>query len=274
MFNKIAFIGAGSMSEAIIAGMINKNFVASNQIHVTNKNNQARLAELTNRYEINCSQDKAPLIKNADMIVLSMKPYDLKEAVLSYRNLIGEDQLIISVVAGISTAYISELLGKKTPIIRAMPNTSASIGYAATAISKGKYAEEKHLQASEELFKTIGTTVITAEEDLHAVTAISGSGPAYVYYLVEAMEQAASEIGLEHDIAIDLITQTIIGAGEMLKQSGESAEVLKKKVTSPKGTTEAGLNALMKYDFLDAVIACVKDAEARSIQLGKDAENS
>lgn len=272
MFNKIAFIGAGSMTEAIISGMLNKNFLDSKQIHVINKNNKERLDYLSEHFKINCVQEKSDLIKDADIIVLSMKPYDLKEALLTYKEMIKENQLIISVVAGISTTHISTLLGNNAPVIRAMPNTSASIGYAATAVAKGSYATDNHLQASIELFQTIGTTVVSKEEDLHAVTAVSGSGPAYVYYLVEAMEQAAVEIGLNKETAMDLIVQTVIGAGEMLKQSGESAATLRKKVTSPSGTTEAGVKTLQKHGFAESIIECIKSAQARSIELGKEAQ--
>lgn len=269
MFKKIAFIGAGSMSEAIISGIINQNVLQSDQIYVTNKNNQERLDRLYERYHIQCDQNKEKVIGEADIIILSMKPYDLKDAVQSLKALIKPNQLIISVVAGISTDYISNLIESNNPVIRAMPNTSASIGYAATAISKGEYATDHHVKITEELFNTIGITVVIEEDDMHTVTAISGSGPAYVYFMVEALEKAAMESGLDQTIAKALITQTIIGAGEMLRQSGESAETLRKKVTSPAGTTEAGLNALAKHDFQHALVECVKSAHDRSMELGK-----
>lgn len=269
MFNKIAFIGAGSMSEAMISGIINKNVLKSEQIYVTNKNNQERLNRLHERYHIKCEENKQIVVDQADIVILSMKPYDLKEAVLGLKSLIQPNQLIISVVAGVSTDYISQLLGMDNPIIRAMPNTSASIGYAATAISKGKYANDQHVDMAKQLFNTIGITVLIEEDDMHIVTAISGSGPAYFYYMVEALEKAAIESGLDPSIAKTLITQTIIGAGEMLRQSGESADILRKKVTSPAGTTEAGIKALMKHNFEDAIIECVKSAHNRSLELGK-----
>lgn len=269
MFKKIAFIGAGSMSEAIVSGIINKKVLRSDQIYVTNKNNQERLDRLYERYHIQCDEDKEKVMDEADIIILSMKPYDLKEAVLSLKEYIKPNQLIISVAAGISTDYISKLIETDNPVIRAMPNTSASIGYAATAISKGKFATDQHIKISEQLFNTVGITVVVDEEDLHTVTAISGSGPAYVYFMVEALEKAAVESGLDQEIAKALIIQTVIGAGEMLRQSGESAETLRKKVTSRAGTTEAGLKTLAKHDFQNAVMECVKSAHDRSMELGK-----
>lgn len=269
MFNKIAFIGAGSMAEAFISGIIKTGFLQSDQIVVTNNNNQARLDLLHDRYRIQTIHDKRIVLEGADLIVLSVKPYDIKSAVDSIKQYIKPNQLIVSVVAGVSTDYISKLIGQAIPVIRAMPNTSASIGFSATAITKGINATEKHIEQSEDLFKTIGTTVIVNEKDMDAVTGVSGSGPAYVYYLVEAIEKAAMEVGLDETVAKSLITQTIIGAGEMLKHSGETAETLRKNVTSPAGTTEAGIKALEKYDFQKAMVECIKSACNRSAELGK-----
>lgn len=268
MFNKISFIGAGSMAEAIIAGIINKNVLQRDQIYVTNKNNKERLTKLHNLFQINCSRNKKEVIEGADVIVLSMKPADVTEAIQSIKEYMNPDQLIISVVAGIVTDYISKLLDDKYSIIRAMPNTSASIGHSATAITKGKHATKEHLLLSEVLFKSIGTTTIIDEEDMHIVTGISGSGPAYIYYLVEAMEQAAIESGLHPTVAKYLIAQTVLGAGEMLKQTEEETNILRKNITSPAGTTEAGIKTLAKYNFQEAIVECVCNARDRSIELG------
>lgn len=268
MFNKISFIGAGSMAEAIIAGIINKDVLQNNQIYVTNKNNEERLNRLHHQFKINCLSNKQEVVEGADVIVLSMKPDDITEAVQSIKKYMNRDQIVISVVAGISTDYIAQLLEGKYSIIRAMPNTSASIGYSATAITKGKNAAKEHLLLSEILFKSIGTTTIIEEEEMHIVTGISGSGPAYIYYLVEAMEQAAIEGGLHPTVAKSLITQTVLGAGEMLKQTEEETNVLRKNITSPAGTTEAGIKTLEKYNFQEAVVQCVHNARNRSIELG------
>lgn len=269
MLNKIAFIGAGSMAEAIISGIISNDFIQADKIFVTNRANQERLTELHKQYQVQCSHDKEKVIENADIVVLSMKPADVKSAIDPIKAFIKPNQLIISVIAGISTDDLSTFIGKDLPIIRVMPNTSASIGFSATAIARGKGVTEKHIEITESLFQTIGTTVLIDEEDMHTVTAISGSGPAYVYYMVEAMEKAAIEAGLDQDIAKSLITQTILGAGKMLQHSGKSASTLREQITSPAGTTEAGIKTLAKYDFEKAIIECVKSASNRSVELGK-----
>ncbi|WP_163969254.1 pyrroline-5-carboxylate reductase [Oceanobacillus halotolerans] len=267
--NKVSFVGAGSMAEAIIAGIRKEGFLSKENIYVTNKTNQERLDHLVDCYNITCEQDKEVVLKDADMIVLTMKPYDMEVAIDEMKPYVNKDQLIVSVAAGISTDFIEKQFGMEIPVVRVMPNTSASVGSSASAIAKGEYATEKHVHQTDELFQTVGTTTIVDEDLMHTVTGISGSGPAYIYYLVEAMEEAAVKSGLDKEIAKSLVTQTIIGAGEMLKQSGETADVLRKKITSPAGTTHAGIETLKKRDFQEAIMECVYSARERSIELGK-----
>ncbi|UFT99444.1 pyrroline-5-carboxylate reductase [Radiobacillus kanasensis] len=269
MSQRIAFVGAGSMAEAIFSGMIAQQFVESNQIAVTNRENKERLLELKQKYAINSSSDKKETIEGANIVVLSMKPKDAKEALDEVKGYIKEDQLVISVLAGVSTSFIEESINKKVAVVRAMPNTSATIGFSATAIAAGTYAKEAEVEKANQLFQTIGTTTIVNEEDLHAITGLSGSGPAYIYYLVEAMEQAALDEGIASDTAKELIIQTLMGAAEMLKQTQEQPGVLRKKITSPGGTTQAGLETLDQYHYQEALQACVKRATERSKELGR-----
>ncbi|TFJ92310.1 pyrroline-5-carboxylate reductase [Lentibacillus salicampi] len=269
MSEKLAFIGAGSMAESILTGIVNSGFLPKEQIYVTNKSDRERLMFLEKQYAVQKTDDKQETVRGADMVVVAVKPYDLEAAITSVSGYLDTDQLLISVVAGVSTDTISELIGKKVPVIRAMPNTSSAAGQSATAIARGKYAEQKHLQAALGLFDTIGTATEVLEADMHTVTAISGSGPAYIYYLVEAMEQAAVESGLDEDTAHNLITQTIVGAGEMLKTSGLKPSKLRENITSPGGTTQAGLETLSRLNFQEAVMSCVESAREKSIELGK-----
>lgn len=269
MFNKIAFIGAGSMSEAFISGIINKEFLKKDQIFVTNHNNLERLNYLKEKYQVQVGHDKQVILKDADLVVLSMKPYDIKSAIESIKPYLSPNQLIISIVAGVSTEYISSLIGMNNPVIRAMPNTSASVGLSATALTKGENTTDHYLIMAKQLFKTIGMTVSVDEKHMDAVTAVSGSGPAYIYYVVEAMEKVAIDLGLDADVAKSLIVQTILGAGQMLKTSGKTAENLRKNITSPAGTTEAAIKTLVTYDFQEALIECVKSACQRSEELGR-----
>lgn len=236
---------------------------------VTNKSDFERLEHLERQYHIPYVEDKREAVADARTVLLAVKPYDIKAAVASIRDHLDSDQLLISVAAGVSTDTISQLLGRDIPVIRAMPNTSAAAGESATAVTKGKYATGDHLRTALHLFSTIGTATEVAEEDMHTVTAIAGSGPAYVYYLVEAMEEAAIQAGLGKQTAHELLVQTIAGAGEMLKSSGQDPAELRKNITSPGGTTQAGLEALDKGNFQEAVMSCVETARERSIELGK-----
>lgn len=269
---KISFVGAGSMAEAVIAGIVNTQFLKSDQVFVINKENKQRLDELHEKYGVVAETNKENVVKGADIIVIATKPYDVKDAILSIAPYVKEDQLIVSVVAGISTEQIVNNIQKKIAVIRTMPNTSATIGYSATAICKGKYATDEHIKQAIALFEAIGTVSVVNEEQMHIVTGISGSGPAYVYYLVEAMLKAAQEEGLDERTAKQLITQTVIGAGKMLENRSEPVTVLRENVTSPNGTTAAGIKTLSEYDFQEAVVQCVKNATKRSIELGIENE--
>jgi len=270
MINKVSFIGAGSMAEAIIAGLVNKEFVKKEQIYVSNKENEAKLLELSKKYGVVGNSNKKEAMEGADVVFLATKPYDIKNAVTEIRDYLQSNQLVISVVAGISTTFIQSIIGQEIPIIRSMPNTSATIGYSATAIAKGMYASDNHIKIAEQLFSAIGTVSTVKEDDMHIVTAISGSGPAYIYYLVEAMEKVAIEEGLDAQTAKELISQTVLGAGEMLKYAKEPVTTLRENVTSPNGTTAAGLATLANYKFQEAMMECVKSAKNRSVELGKN----
>lgn len=263
----ICFLGAGSMAEAMISGLVDKKLLPAKQIYAINRSG-SRVQELAERYGI-ATPTKEEAISKADIIILAVKPKDIAEAIISIRPLTSSRQLFISVLAGTSTNYITNLLGHSAAVIRTMPNTSAAVGFSATALAPGAHATDTDMEVALQIFKAIGIVETVKEEALHAVTGLSGSGPAYVYYLVEAMEQAGREIGLEGDVARRLILQTIIGAAHMLRDRGEEPATLRKQVTSPGGTTAAGIAVLEKCGFQDAMLVCIKQAVARSEEMGK-----
>ncbi|PFR12680.1 pyrroline-5-carboxylate reductase [Bacillus anthracis] len=268
----ISFLGAGSIAEAIIGGLLHANVVKGEQITVSNRSNETRLQELHNKYGVKGTHNKKELLTDTNILFLAMKPKDIAEALTPFKEYIHHNLLIISLLAGVSTHSIRNLLEKDIPIIRAMPNTSAAILKSATAISPSKHAIKEHIQTAIALFETIGLVSVVEEEDMHAVTALSGSGPAYIYYVVEAMEEAAKEIGLKEDVAKSLILQTMIGAAEMLKASEKHPSILRKEITSPGGTTEAGIEVLQEHKFQQALISCITQAAQRSHNLGKTLE--
>ncbi|WP_445493208.1 pyrroline-5-carboxylate reductase [Niallia sp. 03133] len=265
---KLAFIGAGSMSEALISGIVGSKMLNGEDIFVTNKLNKQKLQTLKKKYQINYSYNLKELVEDADAVILAMKPKDVKEAINEMKVYLSKNTLLISVLAGVSIKSLELLAECTLPIARAMPNTSATVGKSATGIAMNKHVNESQKQFILNIFETVGLTTVVEETQLDAVTGLSGSGPAYIYYLVEAMEKSAVEIGLDRQIANELIVQTLKGAAEMLSTSSKSPEELRRNVTSPGGTTEAGLKVLDSFQVQDAFIQCIKEATAQSKRLG------
>ncbi|RID89318.1 pyrroline-5-carboxylate reductase [Peribacillus asahii] len=266
---KITFIGAGSMAEAIISGLVAEQVVDPKNINVTNKSNEARLASLNEKYGVTGTRNIQEAMKEADVVLLAVKPKDMLATMQSIQPYITTEMMLVSVAAGVHTASLEGIAAKEVAIIRAMPNTSATVGQSATAISTNAYTTAEQRQTAITLFETIGSVVVVEEEQLDAVTGLSGSGPAYLYYLVEAMEKSAQDLGLDAGTAKQLIIQTMLGAAEMLKHSTKSPATLRKEVTSPGGTTEAGLKVLQNYEVDQAFIACIEEATAQSKRMGK-----
>lgn len=272
MSEKIAFIGAGAMAEALIAGIINAGDIPAPSITATNKGNPKQLTYMKHTYGINVRENLLETVAEANIIILAVKPKDAAAVLFELKSIVKQDMLIISVMAGISTQYIVKMLEKDVSVIRAMPNTSATIGLSATAIAKGDFANESAIEISNKILGTVGMVKEVSEPAIDTITAIAGSGPAYFYYIVEAMEQAALELGLAKEDAMPFIQQTILGAAEMLRRSEDSPAELRKKITSPAGTTEAGLNALMDAHVGDSMKVAIKRAYQRSKQLGEATE--
>ena len=266
---KIAIIGAGSMAEALISGIIENELIDKKHIWVTNHGNKNRLQLLEERYGISSTYELNTLFEGADIVMLAMKPKDAESAVDKIREYLTEDMLIVSVLAGVSMSTIETLARKPLSIARSMPNTSAAVGKSATAIAVNERVTAEQLETIKSLFETVGLAKLVEEEQLDAVTGLSGSGPAYIYYLIEAMENSADEIGLDKQIAQELIVQTLIGAAEMVKNSSKSPEQLRREVTSPGGTTEAGIHVLEEYGVQQAFISCIKAATEQSKKMGK-----
>ncbi|MEH6942505.1 pyrroline-5-carboxylate reductase [Bacillus sp. JJ722] len=267
--SKIAFVGAGSMAEAMISGITSRSNQSPNQITVMNRSNDERLSILNTTYGVKTTHDYDVLLKDASIVFLAMKPKDVFSALSTIKSFLHEGMLIVSVVAGVSMDSIETIINKKVAIIRSMPNTSATIGKSATAIAQNRFVTNEQLQVVTTLLETIGQVTLVQENQLDAVTGLSGSGPAYIYYLVEAMEQSAEKIGLDKEAAKALILQTIIGAAEMLQNSTKTPQTLRKEVTSPGGTTEAGIHVLQSHQVQEAFINCIVEATAQSKRLGE-----
>ncbi|MFB3160397.1 pyrroline-5-carboxylate reductase [Neobacillus sp. 179-C4.2 HS] len=265
---KIAFIGAGSMAEAFISGILENSLIDKKNVWVTNNSNEERLKRLSDTYGVRTTYDLKELFAGADIVILSMKPKDAATAIQYIREYLTEKMLVVSVLAGVSMSTIETLARLPIAVVRAMPNTSAAVGKSATAVAVNERVTPKQIELMKDLFGTVGLTTFVEEEQLDAVTGLSGSGPAYIYYLIEAMEKSAVEVGLDKEMASELIVQTLIGAAEMVKNSTKSSEQLRRDVTSPGGTTEAGVKVLEEHQVQQAFISCIKAATEQSKKMG------
>jgi pyrroline-5-carboxylate reductase len=267
--SKLAFIGGGSMAEAIISGIISRGVILPPDICVMNKSDKERLNFLRNCYGVHTTEKAEELMKDTEIIILAVKPKDVYTALSTVKTHYKKGTLLISVAAGVSIDSLEQILGNEIAIIRTMPNTSAAVGRSATAMCKNKFVTSEQSLLASKLLETVGIVTTVTEEQLDAVTGLSGSGPAYIYYLVEAMEQSAIETGLEKETAKRLIVQTLLGAAEMLSHSDKDPVILRKEVTSPGGTTEAGINILTSHGVQQAFIHCIKEATKQSKRLGE-----
>ncbi|MGX4766486.1 pyrroline-5-carboxylate reductase [Bacillus mojavensis] len=263
---KIGFVGAGSMAEAMINGFLQSGITKPENIYITNRSNEERLNELKEMYGVRPCRDKSKFFTQTDIVVLAFKPKDAAESIDSIRPYM-KDQLVISVLAGLTIETIQHYFGRKLAVIRVMPNTSAAIRKSATGFSVSAEASQDDITAAKALLETIGEATLVEEQHLDAVTAIAGSGPAYLYRYIEAMEKAAQKVGLDEETAKKLILQTMAGATDMLRQSGKQPAQLCKEITSPGGTTEAGLRALTEARFEEAIIHCIEETAKRSAEI-------
>jgi pyrroline-5-carboxylate reductase len=270
-YQTIGFIGAGSIAESIIAGLLEQEETLRSNISLMNRSDRERIQFLTEKFGLDENNHSPMNVFASDIIILAFKPQNAATVLRAWKAYFRPDQLVITLCAGISTSMIEQMIGIEVAVVRAMPNTSCAVGLSATAICKGTWAKEKHLALAEQIFTAIGTVSVVEEQLMDAVTGLSGSGPAYFYYMVEALETAGIQVGLTPETARKLIVQTILGAAHMLAESGKRASEL--QVTSPGGTTMAGIGVLDQYHFREAVTQAVLKATARSKELGEQLVN-
>lgn len=266
----IGFVGGGNMAEALIKGIIAANMYKPQDILASDIRSE-RLEYLAQQYGIQTANDNSELASKADILVLSVKPQNMVEALESIKDTLKKDVLVISIMAGKKVADIASVLGEPA-IVRVMPNTPALIGEGAAALFANVKAKPM-LDKANSIFTAVGKAVIVEQESMiDAVTAVSGSGPAYYFLLMEEMIKAAIELGLPDDIARDLVLQTAKGAALLACEAdkkGESPAELRRKVTSPGGTTEAALKTFSEGNFGHLVTAALKKAADRSQELSK-----
>jgi pyrroline-5-carboxylate reductase len=264
---RIAFIGAGNMASALIQGLLARGNARPESLIASDVRGEA-LSVLADKHGIVTTQDNARACQ-ADIVVLSVKPQVLPALLPELAAHVGPHTLVISIVAGVPLAVIESQLPDRH-VVRAMPNTPALVGAGATAIAAGSGASADDLASAREIFESVGVVVEVAENLLDAVTALSGSGPAYVFYLAESLVEAGRDVGLSDEVARALALQTVYGSAKLLHESGEAPADLRRKVTSPNGTTEAGVKTLEALKVREAFRACVTAARDRGRELGRE----
>ena len=261
----IAILGTGKMGEALLSGLLRAGRPASAVIVAVRR--EDRGAELRARFGVQVT-DAASAAKVADTLVLAAKPQDMGRLLDEIAPMVTPDKLVISVAAGITTTFIVQRLGADVPVVRVMSNTPVLVDEAMSVISAGAYAREEHLRLAEELLRPVGKVLRIPESQQDAATALSGSGPAYVFYLVEAMVDAGILLGMPRRTALEMVTQTVYGAATMLRDSGEHPVILRDAVTSPAGTTIAAIRELEKHGVRAAFLAAIEAARDRGRELG------
>ena len=241
MNKKIGFIGAGTMAKAIIKGLLNSGAVPAENIMASEIS--ADLAKKASDFlGINVITDNKEVTKKSDIIFLCIKPYGVIESVLyEIKDFITPEKLVVSIAAGVSTDFIEDTLSRKTHVVRVMPNTPAIVNEGMSAIAKGRHATDEQADLVLELFKNIGRAIRVPERLINAVTGISGSGPAFMFLIIDAIADGGVKLGLTKQAALELAAQTCLGAAKMVLETGKHPSVLKDEVTTPGGSTIAGL---------------------------------
>lgn len=265
---KIGFCGAGSMAEALIRGLLASGQVRADQVIVTNRSNDDRLAAMRERHGVRTAREKSVVASESDILVLAVKPKDMGYLLEEIGPLTREGQVVISVAAGLTAASLIERLTPGVQVVRAMPNTSCQVCESATAISPGEGAGREAVEMALAIFSCVGRVVEVPESMLDVVTGLSGSGPAYVYLMIEALTEAGTRAGLAPEVALELATQTVFGAAKMIMDTGENPASLRHRVMSPGGTTVAGLQELSDRGFTQSLGAAVARAAGRAKELG------
>ncbi|MCX7816822.1 MAG: pyrroline-5-carboxylate reductase [Syntrophales bacterium] len=264
---KICVIGGGKMGSALIEGLLSKNVISATNIYVTDID-EVRLSELESKFGVRTTKDNRQGVRETSISILAVKPQNMGEVLDEISDVVDETKLIISIAAGIKIGFIESKLGKKTRIIRTMPNTPLVVGEGMTALSAGENATADDLAIARYIFDAVGETVLVKEELMDAVTGLSGSGPAYCFIIVEALSDGGVQMGLPRDVAVKLAAQTLLGAARMVLKGNYHTGQLKDMVTSPGGTTIAGIRAMEEKGIRAALMAAVEAATLRSRTLG------
>jgi len=263
---RIAVLGAGKMGGILLQAFLKENLFAADQIHATVGHAERALA-LSTQWGVDVTTDNRLAASQADLVLLAVKPFQIPELIEEIRPVLTKEMTLISIAAGIKTRLIEESAGIEIAVIRAMPNTPSRLGAGAAALCRGRFVSKEQMELAERIFETVGRAVVVDEKHMDAVTGLSGSGPAYIYIIIEALAEAGVKVGLPRDNATELAAQTTYGAAKMVLETGYHPAMLKDAVTTPAGTTIDGIMALEEGGLRVTLIKAVMRATERSKQL-------
>jgi len=266
---KTGFIGAGNMATALIKGLIESGVYPRDQLLASDKEDGKRDV-MSSQFGLAVYSSNSRLVRECSIVVLSVKPQNMRDVLEEVKADIREDQLIISIAAGIPLSVIQKIINQNIPLIRVMPNTPALVQKGISALAAGELVQPEHMAVARTIFGAVGDTVVVEEKLMDAVTALSGSGPGYVFRIMECMVNAGAAVGLEKEIAIRLVVQTFLGAAYLAKESEHSLARLREMVTSPGGTTAQGLATFDRMGLQEMTTQAIEAACRRSVELGRD----
>jgi pyrroline-5-carboxylate reductase len=268
---RVAFLGGGKMGEALVSGLIRSGGRNPDEIMVTARREE-RVRELAERNGVAATLSNPEAVEWAETVVLTVKPQDIEALLGQVAEHVTSEHLVVSFAAGVRTSFVEKHLASRVPVVRVMSNVAVLVDEAMSVVSPGSQAEDKHLSVAEELLGYVGKVIRLPEVHLDAITATSGSGPAYFFLLAEAMIEACILLGLSRDVATELIIQTMLGSAKMLRDTGKHPVELREMVTSPGGTTIAAIRHLEEAGVRAAFLNAIDAARHRSAELARGGE--
>ena len=265
--NKIGFIGGGKMATAILKGIINSNWCKASEIIVSDKNETA-LKTLKENYGVNTVTDNKAVVNSSKIVLFAVKPFVMRDILNEIKDEITPEHIVLSIAAGISINTIEEITCKIT-VVRIMPNTPALVNEGMSAVCKGHYANEKHAGIAKEIFEGVGKVIMSEETYIDIITAVSGSGPAFYYYIINEIAKAGEKLGLDYETCLKLSAQTAYGSAKMIMDSGISPEQLIINVTTPGGCTAVGNDILKEHKTGDILFETIEKTAKKAFELGK-----
>ena len=263
---RVAVLGAGKMGGILLQAFLKENLFSPDRIHAT-VNHAERALALSTQWGVDVGTDNLAAVREADLILIGVKPFQVPDIIAEIKPALTPAKTLISFAASVKTSSIEEASGIEIPVVRAMPNTPSALGAGAAALCRGRFVSDKTMELAQRIFETVGRTVIVDEKHMDAVTGLSGSGPAYIYIIIEALAEAGVKVGLPRDTATQLAAQTAYGAAKMVLEAGYHPALLKDAVTTPAGCTIDGILELEEGGLRVTLIKAVMRATERARQL-------